>query len=135
VNTGGTSPITGATVIAYQAGTTPGAHATQLATATTDSRGGFNARLDPAPADGAIVYFVVSGGNGGSGTNSAISEIAVWGWYCKGHPGCNLPSSVAVDERFPGDGSAAEARPMRPLHVRPRWQWTPAAGSFMQGQG
>src|SRR5215470_12385493 len=77
--TSGRNPVTGATVVAYQAGASPGADAIQLGSTTTDHEGRFDLSLNPKPADGATIYFVVTGGDAGGGSNGAISEIAVWG--------------------------------------------------------
>lgn len=83
---GGRTPITSATVKAYAAGKTGyGSAPSLLATTTTDGSGAFSftgnitcpASNDPNYTD--TLYLVLTGGNAGGGTNSAISLLAVLG--------------------------------------------------------
>jgi len=94
---GGRRPIVGATVVAYQASTTPEFNATQIGAAVTDSQGAFDITYQPSPSPGAIVYLVVIGGDAGSGENSAIKEMVVQGAYCQG-AGCQFPTDVNINE-------------------------------------
>ncbi|MBB5066078.1 chitobiase/beta-hexosaminidase C-terminal domain-containing protein [Granulicella mallensis] len=95
----GTSPITGATVQLYAAGTTgygkgSSALATIPATILTDSKGTFTLQY-ACPAGGAPgdqMYLVATGGDSGSGANSSLALMAGLG-TCG-----TLPSSVTLNE-------------------------------------
>ncbi len=94
---GGRQPVAGATVKFWGAGLS-GAGPTHLATVTTNQNGGFTGvTFSPTPAPGQIVYAVASGGDAGSGMNSAIRLASVLGPYCSGN-GCNFPDFVNINE-------------------------------------
>jgi len=95
---GGRQPITGSAVVIYGAGANSGAVPTQLGTGATDGSGHFDIPINPA--DGQIVYVVISGGNAGSGSaNPVIRLMTVAGAYCdNSQPGCSFPDSVNVNE-------------------------------------
>ena len=79
---GGQQPISGATIQLYSVGTTGTAStATPLiaSTVTTNPGGGFSITGTYSCTSATEVYIVATGGNSGSGTNSAISEMAALG--------------------------------------------------------
>jgi len=88
---GGTSPISGAKVILYQAGTSVGATPVSLGSGSTDSKGQFLISFaihDPA----SILYLVATGGDAGKGPNAAIELSAMLG------KANHFPSPVAINE-------------------------------------
>ena len=103
---GGRQPIVNSTVVVYEAGTTPGAEATQLGWGLTNSSGSFNIVPDTTPTIGAIIYFTAKGGDAGGGVNSAIELMTVAGPYCEG-AGCNFPAFVNIDELTTAASAAA----------------------------
>jgi len=103
---GGLKPIAGSKVVAYQAGGSVGDHAsqiggavtnhaTQIGEAVTDKRGTFDLTFDPPPSDGGVVYIVASGGDAGSGPNSAIAMVSVQGVFCEGEDWGSIPMSIS----------------------------------------
>ncbi len=95
---GGQAPIVGASVTLYEAGTSPGAAASVLGTATTDSLGDFSfsnvSGNGGLCGTGGLLYVVASGGSAGGQipANSAINLMAAVG-------SCNsLPGYAVVNE-------------------------------------
>jgi streptogramin lyase len=88
---GGLSPVSGAAVTLYAAGTAYGASATNLGNTTTNGSGNFTIGFTP-PATPAVLYLVALGGNAGSGSNTAIGLIGVAGMSNA------LPVSVTINE-------------------------------------
>ena len=88
----GQQPVIGAVVKLYAAGTPAGVAPTLLATATTDSAGAFNIASLTCPASTSQVYYVASGGNTGSGANSAVQLLAALG-ECQ-----SIPNSTNISE-------------------------------------
>lgn len=84
---GGLSPVIGATVSLYKAGTF-----TPLASATTSSTGTFNLAYT-APSGTGLFYLIASGGNAGSGTNSKVQLMTILGTSAS-----SFPSSATVNE-------------------------------------
>jgi hypothetical protein len=77
---GGTSPVSGATVSFYAVGTSDdGVGATQLATTTSSSDGSFGVGPFTCPAGNPQTYLLVTGGDAGAGTNSAIGMTPLTG--------------------------------------------------------
>ena len=79
---GGSQAIVGAKVYVYAAATSGyGAASTLLSAtpATTDGNGGFNITASYTCTSGQQVYLYTSGGNTGSGTNTAASLMAILG--------------------------------------------------------
>jgi hypothetical protein len=66
-------------VTLFAAGTGYGAGATSLATATTNASGDFNLPSYTCPVGNPQTYITASGGDAGSGTNSAIALMAALG--------------------------------------------------------
>ncbi|MDE3104018.1 MAG: hypothetical protein KGK08_02485 [Acidobacteriota bacterium] len=80
---GGQNPVVGASIQLWTVGTTGyGSAGTQLLTSpvTTDGSGGFNlSTLYTCPSASTLVYLTATGGNPGSGTNTAIRLVAPLG--------------------------------------------------------
>ncbi len=77
---GGQQPVSGATVMLMLPGaTTYGAGATILASTSTDTSGAFTLPPYTCPANSGLVYLLATGGNSGSGSNSALAEAALLG--------------------------------------------------------
>lgn len=72
---GGLSGISGATVSLYQAGSPP----KLLGSTQTAKDGTFNVTNFSAPSSSGLLYFVVTGGNAGSGTNTSTQLMAIAG--------------------------------------------------------
>jgi hypothetical protein len=92
---GGQSPISGASIYVYAVGTSGfGGNATLLSKTvpTTKTDGTFNVTGDYSCTSGQQVYIVALGGNAGSGTNTAISQMAYLG------PCGNIVSQVSINE-------------------------------------
>ena len=85
------SPVSGAAVTLYAAGTAYGANATRLGGATTDSHANFTVGYTP-PATPAVLYLLALGGNAGSGSNTAVGLMGVAGMSNA------LPASVTINE-------------------------------------
>jgi streptogramin lyase len=91
---GGQQPVTASTIQLYSVGTLgPGSTSTPLLTktVTTDNGGGFSITSDYSCASATEVYIVATGGNAGSGNNTALSLMAVLG------PCSSLTSSTNID--------------------------------------
>jgi len=79
---GGQQPVSGSTIQLYTVGTLgPGSTATPLisASVTTNSSGQFSITGDYSCASATEVYLVATGGDAGSGNNSALSMMAALG--------------------------------------------------------
>jgi len=80
---GGQNPVSGATITLYAAGDSGyGSAASVLASTTTDSNGKWNIASFTCPTPNCFspeTYLVATGGNSGSGTNSAIALMAAMG--------------------------------------------------------
>ncbi len=77
---GGQQPVSGATVTLMVPGTSSyGSAPTVLATALTTAAGGFTLPGYTCPPNSGDVYLLSSGGNSGSGVNSALVEAALLG--------------------------------------------------------
>jgi hypothetical protein len=77
---GGLTPIAGSSVTLYVAGTTGyGSGATAIGTATTNASGTFTVLSYTCPAGNPETYITATGGNAGSGANSAIVLMAALG--------------------------------------------------------
>ena len=87
----GTSPISGASVTLYQAGSRYGRGAVILGNATTDSSGNFTVDY-PSPVSPVVLYLLAIGGNAGGGSNRAIGLMGIAGMSDA------LPASVVVNE-------------------------------------
>ncbi|MDE0854086.1 MAG: hypothetical protein OSA97_06650, partial [Nevskia sp.] len=93
---GGQQPIKNATVTLYAAGSGGYGQGSALTpTATTDANGAWNISF-ACPAAGTQIYVVVSGGDAGGGTNSAIALSALLG-HC-GDSSNPLPTNAVIDE-------------------------------------
>jgi predicted outer membrane repeat protein len=88
---GGLSPVSGAAVTLYAAGTAYGSNATSLGSTTTNASGDFTVGFT-SPATPIVLYLVVLGGNAGSGSNTAIGLMGVLGMSNA------LPASVTINE-------------------------------------
>ena len=88
---GGLSPVSGAAVSLYAAGTAYGSNATFLASNTSDSNGKFTVGYSP-PGTPTVLYLVALGGVAGPATNTAIGLIGVAGMSN------TLPASVTINE-------------------------------------
>ena len=76
----GTTAISGSTVTLYAAGTAYGSGAVSLATATSGADGSFTlAKGGACPGGNPQTYVTASGGNAGSGSNSAIGLMGALG--------------------------------------------------------
>jgi hypothetical protein len=76
----GTTAISGSTVKLYAAGTAYGSGAVSLATATTGADGSFTlAKAGACPEGNPQTYVTATGGNAGSGLNSAIGLMGALG--------------------------------------------------------
>jgi len=76
----GTTAISGSNVTLYAAGTAHGSGAVSLATATTGADGSFTlAKGGACPGGNPQTYVTASGGNAGSGSNSAIGLMGALG--------------------------------------------------------
>lgn len=91
----GEHPLSGATVVAYAAGGSSGAHAQELGVTTTDASGGFALAFAPTPAAGAWIYLVARDG----AANGASALMTVVGTDCLTGPGCHFPAFVRINER------------------------------------
>lgn len=96
---GGLSPINGATVTLYAAGSS-----SSLGTATTKSNGNFTITYTP-PSSNTLLFVKVSGGNAGSGTNTQIDLKAAVG------PSNSPNTSVTVNEFTTVAYAAFESNP------------------------
>jgi streptogramin lyase len=78
---GGQQPVSGATIQLYAVAATSKGAATPLisATVTTDSNGTFTITGDYSCTGNPLVYIVATGGNPGSGINTALSLMAALG--------------------------------------------------------
>jgi sugar lactone lactonase YvrE len=90
---GGLTPISGATVNVYAAGTGYGSGAILLATGTTDTNGEFSVSFACSPLN-QYIYMTSTGGNAGAGTNAAIGLMLVAG-DCTAS---SFPASVVINE-------------------------------------
>ena len=115
---GGQQAVTGATIQLYTVGTSGiGSAATPLLTTTVTTStgtgsatggnlgngfntlpaGSFNITADYSCTNATLVYLVATGGNSGSGTNGAISEVAALG-SCATLLANALTTTISVDE-------------------------------------
>jgi len=76
---GGLTPISGAAVTLFAAGTGYGSSATSLGTATSATDGTFQIPSFTCPAGDPETYLTATGGDAGSGANSAIGLMAALG--------------------------------------------------------
>lgn len=81
---GGGQPLTGASVLVYQAGLNPGDAPRQIAATTTAANGAWSVEtLNPAPATGQLLYVVALGGRAAGSTanpSTALMTLAgPWG--------------------------------------------------------
>ena len=90
---GGLTPISGAAVNVYAAGTAYGSGAILLATGKTDANGEFSVSFACSPLN-QYVYMTSTGGNASAGTNAAIGLMLVAG-DCTAS---NFPASVVINE-------------------------------------
>ena len=91
MKSGTSTPVTGAALTLYEAGTGYGSGATSLGTATSNGSGAFTISYTP-PSPAAELYIVATGGNAGGGTNSAIGLMGVLGLSSA------APGSVIINE-------------------------------------
>ena len=89
---GGRKPISGASIVLAEAGTSGKSSSTVLATTTSNSSGNFSISTFTCAHAASQLFITASGGDAGNGPNSDILLIAMLG------PCNHLPSGVVINE-------------------------------------